>query len=415
MKRSAMMDWLKKYDVLTKALSVLIALVLWLYVVNVVNPSTEHTYRGITPVFVGEETIRTSQNLMVVGKYTVDVKISGSRKDIRSLDKNDIRVEVDLSTLTGPGTYELPITIAPLSSAYTIRRKYPEKLEVTVDKEIVKVLPAEISMDDLVADGYIINHDGITKFPHEVRLVGRQEEIDKIARVMVEIPQKKLKSSITGKMEFHYYDGEGKQIKKSSVTADCDAIDVSIPVYKQKELPLYVDVNGSEAFKSHVRANFEPQTILVAGEESVIEQMTGISAGSVEISEIDSGILKEFELSMPEGIINLSGLESVSANVSLDGLGKKTVTTSLIEITNTDSLPTGYKVRPYTKKLSVELLGTHEALEKVSSGNVRAIVDLKSSSLSRGRHPKKAKIVIDGVENVAPADEDKYTVYVEVS
>ncbi|MBR5539381.1 MAG: hypothetical protein IKU61_05725, partial [Clostridia bacterium] len=118
MKRSAMMDWLKKYDVLTKALSVLIALVLWLYVVNVVNPSTEHTYRGITPVFVGEETIRTSQNLMVVGKYTVDVKISGSRKDIRSLDKNDIRVEVDLSTLTGPGTYELPITIAPLSSAY---------------------------------------------------------------------------------------------------------------------------------------------------------------------------------------------------------------------------------------------------------------------------------------------------------
>ena len=78
-------------------------------------------------------------------------------------------------------------------------------------------------------------------------------------------------------------------------------------------------------------------------------------------------------------------------------------------------MPSGYKVRPYTKKLKVELLGTSEALEKVNSDNVRAIVDLKSSSLSRGRHPQKAKIVIDGVENVAPADEDKYTVYVEVS
>lgn len=415
MKRDAIINWFKKYDVLTKALSVLIALVLWLYVVNVVNPSTEHTYRGITPVFVGEETIRASQNLMVVGKYTVDVKISGSRKDIRSLDKNDIRVEVDLSEITAPGTYELPITIAPLSSAYTIRRKYPEKLEVTVDKEVVKVLPAEINMDDLVADGYIINYDGVTKFPSEVRLVGRQEEIDKIAEVKVEIPQKKLKASVTGKMEFNYYDGEGKQIKKPSVTADCDAIDVNIPIFKQKELSLYADVHGSEMFKEYVRASFSPESILVAGEESAIEQMTGISAGSIGISEIGSGISKVFELSMPEGIINLSGLESVSAKISLDGLGKKTVTTSLVEIINTDSLPSGYKVRPYTKKLKVELLGTSEALEKVNSDNVRAIVDLKSSSLSRGRHPQKAKIVIDGVENVAPADEDKYTVYVEVS
>ena len=317
MKRDAIINWFKKYDVLTKALSVLIALVLWLYVVNVVNPSTEHTYRGITPVFVGEETIRASQNLMVVGKYTVDVKISGSRKDIRSLDKNDIRVEVDLSEITAPGTYELPITIAPLSSAYTIRRKYPEKLEVTVDKEVVKVLPAEINMDDLVADGYIINYDGVTKFPSEVRLVGRQEEIDKIAEVKVEIPQKKLKASVTGKMEFNYYDGEGKQIKKPSVTADCDAIDVNIPIFKQKELSLYADVHGSEMFKEYVRASFSPESILVAGEESAIEQMTGISAGSIGISEIGSGISKVFELSMPEGIINLSGLESVSAQISL--------------------------------------------------------------------------------------------------
>lgn len=410
-----MMNWLKKYDVLTKALSVLIALVLWLYVVNVVNPSTEHTYRGITPVFVGEETIRASQNLMVVGKYTVDVKISGSRKDIRSLDKNDIRVEVDLSEITAPGTYELPITIAPLSSAYTIRRKYPEKLEVMVDKEVVKVLPAQINMDDLVADGYIINHDGVTKFPNEVRLVGRQEEIDKIAEVKVEIPQKKLKASVAGKMEFNYYDSEGKPIKKPSVTADCDAIDINIPIFKQKELSLYVDVHGNEMFKEYVRASFSPASILVAGEESTIEQMTGISAGSVGISEIGSGVSKDFELSMPEGIINMSGLESVSAKITLDGLGKKTVTTSLVEIINTDSLPSGYKVRPYTKKLKVELLGTQDALGKVNSDNVRAIVDLKSSSLSRGRHPQKARIVIDGVENVAPADEDKYTVYVEVS
>ena len=415
MKRRAINEWFKKYDVLTKALSVLIALVLWLYVVNVVNPSTEHTYYGISPVFVGEDAIMASQNLMVVGKYTVNVKVSGSRKDIRALDKNDIRVEVDLSSITEPGTHELPITIAPLSSAYTIRRKYPEKLKVTIDKEVTKSLPVEINTDGLVADGYMLYDEGVTKFPHEVRLVGRREEIEKIASVRVQVPQKMLKTSVSGKMEFQYYDINGKQIKKASVTADCETIDVHIPVYKQKEIPLSVDIYGSDSFKNYVRASFEPEKILVAGEESVIEKLSSISVGEIDIFEIGTGITRDYVLSMPEGIVNLSDRESVSANIALEGLSKKTVTTSLVEIINTDSMPTGYKVRPVTKSLKVVVIGTDEALAKVNSGNVRAIVDLKSTALSKGTHPRKATIVIEGVDDVAAANLENYTVNIAVS
>ncbi len=415
MKRKAIIEWFKKYDVLTKVLSVLIALVLWLYVVNIVNPSTEHTYYGISPVFVGEDAIMTSQNLMVVGKYTVNVRISGSRKDIRALDKNDIRVEVDLSSITEPGTYELPITIAPLSSAYTIRKKYPEKLKITIDKEVTKALPVEINTDGLVADGYMLYHEGVTKFPNEVRLVGRREEIDQIASVRVQVPQKMLKSSVSGKMEFQYYDSNGKQIKKTSVTADCETIDVHIPVYKQKEIPLSLDIHGSDAFKSHVRASFDPEKILVAGEESVVEKLSSISAGSINISEIGAGVTRDFDLSMPEGVVNLSGRDTVSATISLEGLNKKVVTTSLVEIINTDSMPSGYNIRPTTKSLQVVIVGTNEALEKVNSENVRAVVDLKATALSKGTHRKKATIVVDGVDDVAVADSEKYTVNIEVN
>ena len=414
MKRKAMMEWLKKYDVLTKALSVLIALVLWLYVVNVVNPSTEHTYHGITPVFVGEETIKNSQNLMVIGKYSVDVKISASRKDIRSLDKSDIRVEVDLSSITEPGTYELPITIAPLSSAYTIRRKNPEKLTVTVDREIDKVLPVEIDTSSLAADGYIVHEEGITKFPSDIRLVGRKEEIDAIAEIRVQIPKKKQKTSISGKMEFEYYDNNGKQIKETSVVADCEIVEVNIPIYRQKELPLSVEITGGELFADNIKQNLDPGKILVAGEEGVIEKMTSISVGRVDISEILSGKKVEYDLTMPDGIINMSGRDKVSATLSVNGLVWKTVTTSKYEIINAGAMPEGSEVKVLTKRLKVVVLGTEDAIAKVNAENVYMMVDLKSNVFSKGKHSQAVDISFKGVDGVAAIGKEDYVVNFEV-
>ena len=97
----------------------------------------------ITPVFVGADEIRTSKNLVVVGKYTVDIEVSGSRQDIMSLSKADVSVEVDISKITSAGTYELPYTVSLPSSAYTLRSKNPQNLSVKIDEEDIKAVPVK--------------------------------------------------------------------------------------------------------------------------------------------------------------------------------------------------------------------------------------------------------------------------------
>ncbi len=409
------MTWLKKHDVVTKALSVLIAFVLWFYVVNVTDLSKNYKLRGITPDFVGVEEIMASKNLKVVGKYSVDIEVSGSRQDIMSLSKSDVKVEVDISKITAPGTYELPYTVTLPSSAYTLRGKNPQKLAVKVDEENVKVIPVQLKTDDIAEDGYVVDKSNITMTPKELKLLGLLEDVEKIAYAEVKLPHKNLKTSLTGKLDYEFYDINGKVIKNSEVTADYDQIDIILPILKSKELPLSIEIQGSDSFKKYIEYTFVPEKLLVAGEESKIEQMSSIMAGTIKISDIISGMKKEFTLTMPEGILNLSGEMNATATINLDGLSKKTVKTTLIEVINTYTLPSGYKIRPVTTSLDVSILGTDDVLRNVNGNNVRAVVDLQSTVLSKGTHPVNATIVVDGIEETAVAGADKYIVYVEVS
>lgn len=408
------MAWLKKHDVITKVVSVIVAVVLWLYVVNATDLSKNYKFRGIEPTFVGEEELLTSKNLTLVGDYSVDIEVSGKRQDIASLNTSDIKVSVDLSKITSAGTYELPYTVSLPSAAYTLRDKKPEKLTVKLDEEDVNVIPVRLATEELVEKDYVIDQSRVTIIPKELKLTGLQEDVEKIAYAEIKLPQKNSKTTISGKMTYEFYNIDGKIIKNTEVVADYETIDVFIPILCTKEIPLSLDVQGSDSLKKFVNYSFEPKSILVAGEESILNQLASIPAGAIKISDISSGMTKKFTLTMPDGILNLSGKVDVNAKIEFDGLSKKSVKTTLIQVVNTYTLPTGYKVKPVTTSLDVTLLGTPETLEKVNSSNVRVIADLQSTVLSRGTHPVTVSVQVDGFSDADVVKAEEYVIYVEV-
>ncbi|MBR5543574.1 MAG: hypothetical protein IKU65_05725 [Oscillospiraceae bacterium] len=410
------MTCLKKYDVFTKAIAFLIAFVLWLYVVNFNDLTKDYKIKDLSPVFVGQEQLSASKNLLIVGDYSVDIEVSGQRRDIISLNRSDIKVEVDLSKVTGAGTYELPYTVTLPSTAYTLRGKNPQRLSVKFDEEDFNVVSVKVVTDDIAADGYVVDKTNVNFVPRELKITGLREEIDKVSYVEAVIPQKNVKANISEKVAYRFFDADGNPLKEiSSIRADYDVIDVAIPVLKTKELPLSLEIQGSDSFKKYVNYSFSPKTMQVAGEESIIGQMTSLVAGTIKISDVSSGMKKTFTVTPPEGILNLSGEINATAEIFLDGLSKKTVKTTLIELINTYTLPSGYKIKPVTTSLNVDILGTDEVLKTVDSSNVRAVADLQSTVLSRGTHPINVSIVVDGAKETAVANAEDYIIYVEVN
>ena len=238
------MEWLKKYDVFSKILAVLIAVVLWLYVAGVNDFEENFKIKNIVPSFSGIEELATSKNRMIVGEYDVDIEVSGSRNDILRLNESDIRVEADLSMVSGAGTYEIPYTVSLPSSSYTLRNKIPQKLTVKFDEEDVNLVPVKVNTDGLAADGYVVDKANIVISPKELKLVGLQEDVDRVAYAEVVLLQKELKAGVSGDFSYSFFDTEGKELKNLSVQTDYETLNVSIPVLKTKEVPLSIDIQG---------------------------------------------------------------------------------------------------------------------------------------------------------------------------
>lgn len=409
------MTWLKKHDIFTKAIAFLVALVLWFVVVNVDDIDETHTFKSIEPVFQGKDELSASKNLLIVGKYTVDIELSGKRGDLLALNQEEIKVAVDVSKITGAGTYSLPYTVTLPSDAFTLRNKKPSTLSVKIDKEDIDVVPVKVLTDGITADGYTVDAANVNIYPTELKITGLQEEIEKISYAQADLEAKNIKTTLTEKVGYSFYDEEGNLLKSlSSISADYSSIDVIVPVLKIKDLPLALKVTEGEDFTEYVKYTFSPKNVRVAGEESIIDAMTSLTVGEISISETSGDIEKTFELTLPDGVINLSDTKEATAKIKLDGLTTKIVKATLIELSNINTLPDGYRIKPVTTSLDVSIVGKAEDLKDIDNTNVRVIVDLKSTVLSRGTHPVKASIVIDNKKDVKVVNSDSYVIQVNV-
>ena len=93
-------------------ISLLIAVVLWVYVTNVEATTTTDTYRGIPVYFVNEE--RLEERGLIIGNqdYTsISATITGSRREMTKFNASDLKVEIDVNEISQASTWHLSYKI----------------------------------------------------------------------------------------------------------------------------------------------------------------------------------------------------------------------------------------------------------------------------------------------------------------
>ncbi len=84
---------------LTRALISLIgAVILWIYVISNVSPGSTQTYYNI-PVVLANESVLTERGLMItsMSASTVTMELSGNRSDLSKVDSSTITLKADVS------------------------------------------------------------------------------------------------------------------------------------------------------------------------------------------------------------------------------------------------------------------------------------------------------------------------------
>ena len=367
-----------------KIISVLVAFVAWLIVVENMDRESYATFRDISIDMTNVE-----QSISTLGLNSIkpevefaNVSVSGVMYAVGNMSKEDITVAPDVSKVTGAGVYELPLvgTIKDSSGDVTISSVSPSRITVRFDTLHSKTLSIESGINGLKSEvGYLIQDELV--YPAQVTVTGPEAEVSRISRceVRAEITEK-LDETYSKKSAIVLLDKNGTEISAENLSLDVTEATVTIPVLKIREIPLELQfINVPDHFPlDELKFTLSSEAISVAGVEASVDKYSSILLDHINFKLLDLGSSFAFPVELQTGFRNVENIQSVQVTLDSEGLSSRKMDLEGIRVIN---VPLGYKAEAMADSISgVELIGDTALLEALTAGDIVCEVDMKHSS-----------------------------------
>lgn len=367
-----------------KIISVLIAFVAWLIVIENMDRESYATFRDISIDMTNvEESISTlGLNSITPDVELANVSVSGVMYAVGNLTKEDISVAPDVSKVTGAGVYELPLvgTIRNASGEVEISSVVPSRITVRFDTLHSKTLAIESSLNGLKSEvGYLIQDELVN--PAQVTVTGPEAEVNRISRceVRTEVSEK-LSETFSKKSSIVLLDKNGTEISSENLTLDVTEATVTIPVLKIRSIPVELQfINVPDHFPlDELNFTLSSEEIAVAGVEASVDKYAGILLDHIDFKQLGLGSTYAFPVELQTSFRNVENIQSVQVTLDSEGLSSRVMDLENVHVIN---VPLGYKAEPMAETLSgVELIGDSALLETLTAGDIVCEVDMKNSS-----------------------------------
>ena len=378
-------------DNAVRVLSLIIAVLTWIFVVVVVNPNTESVVKNI-PIRIdlsGTSAERLGLEIVSDEVLLANVTVTGDRTVIGSLNSDDIDVSAILSGISEPGTYsdiQLQVRKSSAGKSFEIETCSPSTITLKFDRKTTKTLPVSLELNELtVADGYMLEE--IITSPTSITVTGPENDVIKVAGCIVRgNVDGEINASAVITSDIVLIDGEGKEIDNPHLSLSVDRVDITIPVLKRKALPVQFEyVNVPEGFdKESISYLLDNDVIEVAGPEALINQWDSINIGYIDLSELDSTREYEFDVVLPSSFVNVKNITTLIVRFPLTDYKTDTFNISDIRLEN---VPEGYEVSVNTQKISkVTLVGPADVISQLTNEYLVAKIDMSKIDVKKGQY-----------------------------
>lgn len=384
-------------------ISIVISLLLWLYVINVENKEITEPVSGIPVEFIGKDGILVDRGLLISGEefQTVDITFFGQRSIVSKLNKENVKVTVDLTDIRSPGVYqkryEVQLPKGELEKDVSMTERYPQYIVVSIDRRMEKSIPVRGNHIGTVEEGFIAEE--LEFNPEYINISGPENIITKISHAEITVKRENLKETIMEQKEYVFKDESGNVVESNKIIADVDTVEVKLPVLLVKEVALTVDiVPGGGAAKENAKVVVEPGTITLSGDPDLMKGINQLSLGTINLAEIGNTYRKPIPIPIPNGVTNISGESSAEVNIEILGLSTKKLSSTNFEIIN---VPSGYTASVASQKpLEITIRGPAEDVALVGSHNIRIVCDLSDIEEVAGMKSFYPTVYVDGYEDV---------------
>ncbi|MCI9104782.1 MAG: hypothetical protein HFG56_02330 [Lachnospiraceae bacterium] len=374
-----------------KILSLFLAFIIWLVVVNVSNPLVNRR-RELTLEIENSEVLTAARRAYEIsGKNTVTVSFDIHTRDEYKIRLSDFRAYIDLSELYDV-TGSVPVKVEVLNNSDIYENVVPRPGVVRVTTEELQSKPFELQTDlrGEAASGYVLGK--VTLTPDIVTVEGPISQVGLISQIGVRIQAENPNTDFDGHTNLVFYDANGNELEVDDrVRTDVDETGVGyqVSVDKIKELSLDFEVSGevAEGYR-YTGVECSRRSVSVTGAHSGMAAVNTVripaSVLNIDGASQDQIVTVDIREFLPEGVL-LARTEEPNVEIRLC---VEALTTKTLELTQSNIKMIGgsedleYRLVP--ERIEVKIRGLEEELEPLSGEDLGASLNL--AGLSSGNH-----------------------------
>ena len=410
-----------------KIMSVAIAIVVWLIVVNIDNPVGTNYYTITDVELINKEYVESSDT---IGKMcmpeenqdSVKVAITASKKVRDRIRLSDITAVADLQQAVSLDTdpVMVPITVTCLASGVLPSdiKVTPQNLTVNLDEKETQEFVVNVSKGD-TKPGKDYEVGSLTASPEKIRITGPKTLVNKIDKVNATIALDGNTEDYTQEVNLTIYDKNQEALSESEMNSlrieNNAKVIVTAKLWKIRTgVKIAAGYVGTPAGGYQVGSvKTVPDTISVAGNTEGLESLSEndnvitIPADRIDISGESKDVERKISLKnlLPDNVkLTSDSSEDVWVTVSILPVGSQefNLPTKNIEVKNK---PDNLQVTFETAQIALRIKSESEDLEDLDiNEDVKAEIDLKDKEAGNYKVPVKLSLP-DGYEMV----EDVYT------
>ncbi len=367
-----------------KVIAAIVAVMMWLLVVNTDDP--EITRQFYSTVSVENGSYLTDSGLyydIVEGTDVVYFNVTAKRSNMDKLSTTDFKAVANLENAVVPtelGKVKVPIEVSAIRYSGLVSIGKPASdLEITVENLVTEQFMITANSTGDVADGYATGNVSVS--PNIIRISGPESMVNRIGKVVATVDVSNMSSDVVASVIPQILDADGIPLDKSKLSLSVAAVNVSSGILDVKTVPINFSVSGTpQAGYRFVNVRTDVNSVEIKGSASALNEITAINIpeSGIDISGATGDVTQVIDLSvyLPDGVtVKDTSKAKVTVNCHIAKIVSRAINlfASDIEIRNlSDDLTVYY---PETA-VKVNVTAVEEVINRINSGNMGATIDL---------------------------------------
>lgn len=297
-----------KRNWVAKILSLLMAIVMWFFIMRDQNPVMDVSYT--VPVQIQN---LASNYIVEDAPEVVRVTLSGPRDTIISMREDHLKAYIDASGV-GVGQNNVTIQFTP-PAGMTVTNLRPENITLQVDEYAEKTLPVEIVPVGKWPDDIALK--SVTIIPKEVTVSGRKQQVMAAARVIMKVNTEGRTENFSTVEDLETWDANGNILNVHTTPAIGQAQYELNFLRKEKALPVTVATVGDVPEGYEIKSiTVTPTQLTISGRAEVVDSVTDIRTEDIDVSNATTTITGSYNIVFPDGITSRTTTVQVKIEIA---------------------------------------------------------------------------------------------------